>query len=54
LFLITEWGLKNVQFAFSIAILFLGTSAALLGRFVEKYGPRKAGIFASLFFGMEN
>lgn len=46
------WGLKDVQFTFSIAILFLGLSAALLGRFVEKYGPRKAGTFASLFFGM--
>lgn len=46
------WALKDVQFAFSIAILFLGLSAAMLGRLVEKYGPRKAGTFASLFFGV--
>jgi len=36
----------------SISILFLGLSAALLGRFVEKYGPRKAGTAAALFFGL--
>jgi OFA family oxalate/formate antiporter-like MFS transporter len=46
------WTLKDVQLSFSIAILFLGLSAAMLGRLVEKYGPRKAGTFASLFFGI--
>ena len=47
-----EWNLKEVQLAFSIAILFLGLSAAMLGRYVEKYGPRKAGTFAAFFFGI--
>jgi len=46
------WALKDVQLTFSISILFLGLSAALLGRFVEKYGPRKAGTAAALFFGL--
>lgn len=46
------WELKEVQFTFSIAILFLGLSAAFLGHFVEKYGPRKAGTLASIFFGI--
>lgn len=46
------WGLKEVQFTFSLAILFLGLSAAFLGHFVEKYGPRKAGMLASIFFGV--
>jgi OFA family oxalate/formate antiporter-like MFS transporter len=46
------WGLKEVQFTFSIAILFLGLSAAFLGHYVEKHGPRKAGILSSLFFGV--
>ena len=46
------WGLTNVQFTFSIAILFLGLSAAFLGHYVEKHGPRKAGILASIFFGV--
>lgn len=46
------WGLPDVQFTFSIAILFLGLSAAFLGHYVEKHGPRKAGILASIFFGV--
>ncbi|MBU4200634.1 MAG: MFS transporter [Verrucomicrobia bacterium] len=46
------WGLKDVQITFSIAILFLGLSAAFLGRFIEKYGPRKSGSVASICFGL--
>lgn len=45
------WELPDIQFTFSIAILFLGLSAAFLGHYVEKHGPRKAGILASIFFG---
>ncbi|RSK29474.1 MFS transporter [Bacillus sp. HMF5848] len=45
------WSAKQVQFTFSLAILFLGLSAAFLGHFVEKYGPRKAGLLAAGFFG---
>ena len=43
-------GLREIQWTFSLAILFLGLSAAFLGGYVEKYGPRKAGIFAALCF----
>jgi len=46
------WSLKEVQFTFSLAMIFLGLSAAFLGRYVEKYGPRKAGSFAAVFFGV--
>ena len=46
------WGLRDVQFTFSIAILFLGLSAATLGHLVEKHGPRRAGTLASFFFGL--
>ncbi|WP_103109721.1 L-lactate MFS transporter [Brevibacillus reuszeri] len=46
------WDLADVTFTFSIAILFLGLSAAFLGHYVEKHGPRKAGILASIFFGV--
>ena len=46
------WTLKDVQMTFSISILFLGLSAALMGRFVERYGPRKAGTVAAVFFGL--
>lgn len=46
------WDLTDVQLTFSIAILFLGLSAAFLGHYVEKHGPRKAGTLSSIFFGV--
>ncbi|MCP8616299.1 L-lactate MFS transporter [Salirhabdus salicampi] len=46
------WSSSQVQFTFSLAILFLGLAAAFLGHFVEKYGPKKAGLFAATFFGI--
>ncbi|SES93473.1 MFS transporter, OFA family, oxalate/formate antiporter [Oceanobacillus limi] len=46
------WEQTQVSTAFSIAIFFLGFSAAFLGRFVEKSGPRKSGMLAVLFFGV--
>lgn len=46
------WSASQVQFTFSLAILFLGLSAAFLGHFVEKHGPKKAGMLASTFFGI--
>lgn len=45
------WSLKEVSLTFSIAIFFLGISAAFLGHFVEKEGPRKAGTLAAVLFG---
>jgi MFS transporter, OFA family, oxalate/formate antiporter len=45
------WGLKEISFTFSLAILFLGLSAAFLGHFVEKFGPRAAGTLSAVFFG---
>lgn len=47
-----QWTASQVQLTFSLAILFLGLSAAFLGHFVEKHGPRKAGLLASIFFGI--
>jgi MFS transporter, OFA family, oxalate/formate antiporter len=46
------WSDSEVALTFSIAILFLGLSAAFLGHFVEKYGPKKAGLLAAIFFGI--
>jgi MFS transporter, OFA family, oxalate/formate antiporter len=46
------WSDSEVALTFSIAILFLGLSAAFLGHFVEKHGPRKAGLLAAAFFGV--
>ena len=40
--------LQEVQWAFSIAIFFLGMSAAFLGEFVEKIGPRNSGFICGL------
>lgn len=42
--------LYDVQFAFSLAILFLGFSASFLGRFVEKHGSKKAGLLSMCFY----
>lgn len=42
--------LAETTWTFSIAILFLGLSAGFLGSFVEKYGPRRSGLVATLCF----
>ncbi|MGM0876586.1 MAG: L-lactate MFS transporter [Bacillota bacterium] len=46
------WTAQQVQLTFSLAILFLGLSAAFLGHFVEKYGPKASGLLAAGFFGV--
>src|SRR3984893_2957327 len=45
-----DWDLKQVGWIFSIAIVFLGSSAAVFGRWVEKVGPRKSMFTAALCF----
>lgn len=45
------FSLKETTWTFSLAILFLGLSAGLLGSFVEKYGPKKSGLMAAAFWG---
>lgn len=45
------FSLKETTWTFSLAILFLGLSAGLLGSLVEKYGPKKSGLVSMLFFG---
>jgi MFS family permease len=42
----TDWKLTDLGWIFSIAIFFLGASAAVCGRWVEEGGPRRA-MFAS-------
>jgi MFS family permease len=46
-----DWSLEQVGWTFSLAILFLGLSAALFGRWVERAGPRKAMCVAAVCFG---
>ena len=43
--------LSETTWTFSLAILFLGTSAGFLGCFVEAHGPKKSGLLAMAFFG---
>lgn len=45
------FSLGETTWAFSIAILFLGLSAAFLGPVVEQMGPRRSGFLSALFFG---
>ncbi|WP_072680822.1 OFA family MFS transporter [Arcobacter sp. LA11] len=47
-----SWTLTDVTISFSIAIFFLGLSAALMGKFVEKNGPRVSALIAASLFGL--
>lgn len=46
------WSTGSVTTAFSIAIFVLGITAAFLGSYVEKYGPRKSGLAAAVLYGL--
>jgi MFS family permease len=45
-----DWGATTIAWVFSIAIIFLGLSAALFGKWLEVVGPRKAMFAAALCF----
>ncbi len=47
----SAWNLKAIGYIFSIAIAFLGISAALFGAWLEKAGPRRAMFYAAICFG---
>ena len=44
-----DWTIPDVGWIYSIALIMLGLAAAILGRWVERVGPRKT-IFASACF----
>ena len=46
-----DWKPTDLGWIFSIAIFFLGASAAVFGRWVEEGGPRRAMFAAALCFG---
>src|SRR5580704_1206040 len=46
-----DWKLTELGWIFSIAIVFLGASAAVFGRWVEEGGPRRAMFTSALCFG---
>ena len=45
-----DWSIANLGWIFSIAIVFLGLSAAVFGRWVERVGPRMAMFTAGVLF----
>jgi OFA family oxalate/formate antiporter-like MFS transporter len=45
------WTKGDVAITFSLAIFFLGMSAAVMGRFVERRGPRASGTVAAALWG---
>jgi MFS family permease len=46
-----DWTIKEVGWIFSIAIVFLGLSAALFGKWLERVGPRMAMFASATCFG---
>lgn len=46
-----DWRLTDLGWIFTLAMFFLGTSAALFGRWVEEGGPRRAMFTAACLWG---
>jgi MFS family permease len=46
-----DWKVSTLGWTFSLGIVFLGLSAAVFGRWVEREGPRKAGVVAACCWG---
>lgn len=46
-----DWRLSTVSLTFSIAIFCLGSAAAVFGAWLERVGPRKAGVAAACCWG---
>ena len=47
-----DWKLTEIGWTFTIAIFFLGASAAVFGKWVQAQGPRKSGFVAALCWGL--
>ncbi|MEO8031459.1 MAG: OFA family MFS transporter [Gemmatimonadota bacterium] len=47
----TDWTQKELAWVFTLAIVFLGLSAAIFGKWLERVGPRKSGVVAALCWG---
>ena len=45
-----DWKLTEIGWVFTIAIFFLGASAAIFGKWVERAGPRKTMLLSALCF----
>src|SRR3954471_17127072 len=46
-----DWKLTELGWIFTLAIFFLGASAAVFGKWVQSQGPRKSGLVAALCWG---
>lgn len=46
-----DWSLSSVVWIFSVAIVFLGLSAAFAGKWLEDVGPRMVGVVAAFLWG---
>ena len=46
-----DWDLKDVVWIFTVAIVFLGLSAAVAGHWLERVGPRMVGVVAACCWG---
>jgi MFS family permease len=46
-----DWKLSTLGWVFSVAIVFLGLSAAVWGRWLDRVGPRRAMFTSALCFG---
>src|SRR5215469_13547496 len=46
-----DWKLSTIGWVFSLAIVFLGLSAAIFGSWLERVGPRRAMFVSALCFG---
>ena len=42
-----DWNISSLTWTFTLAIVFLGSSAAVFGHWLEEAGPRKAGLAAA-------
>jgi MFS family permease len=46
-----DWSQKQLAWIFTLAIVFLGLSAAAFGKWLERAGPRKSGVVAAICWG---
>ncbi len=46
-----DWKLTTLGWIFTLAIVFLGLSAAFAGRWLEEAGPRKVGVVSACCWG---
>jgi MFS family permease len=47
-----DWRLTELGWIFTLAIFFLGVSAAVFGKWVQREGPRKSGAVAAVCWGL--